>query len=413
MSKTVTIVLAGIGGYGDTYLGELLAAPPERNVQIAGAVDPQPERSPHLDEVRRRGIPLFPDLASFYAQAAADLTVISAPIHLHCPLTCLALSRGSSVLCEKPLCATVQEAAEMAEAEEKAGRFVAIGYQWSFSPAIQALKRDVMAGEFGRPVRLKTVLIWPRKKSYYNRSPWAGAMKSSDGRWVLDSPVNNATAHYLHNMFYILGDARDTSARLAEVRAELYRANPIENYDTAALRCRTESGAEILFYSTHAVSSAVGPLFRYEFEKGVIQYGPDHSEPIVARLHDGRIREYGDPNGDVFNKLWHSVESVRGGAPLACGIRAALPHTLCMNGAQDSVKAIAAFPAELVKVEEDPSGDSLTWVEGLQETFIQCYDEGILPAEHGVLKWARAGRTVSLRRYRFFPGGKPRRTTPL
>jgi len=35
---------------------------------------------------------------------------------------------------------------------------------------------------------------------------------------VLDSPVNNATAHYLHNMFYVLGHATDASAMPACVR---------------------------------------------------------------------------------------------------------------------------------------------------------------------------------------------------
>lgn len=406
MSKTVTIALAGIGGYGDEYLGELLNTPAERGVHLVAAIDPKPERSRHIDEVRKRGIPVFPDLAAFYATSSADLVVISAPIHLHAPLTCLALSRGSFVLCEKPLCATIQEALQMAEAERTSGRSVAIGYQWSFSPAIQALKRDIMTDEFGRPVRLKTLVLWPRRKSYYARGRWAGAIRSADGQWILDSPVNNATAHYLHNMLYILGTTRDTSARPVEVQSELYRANPIENYDTAALRCRTENGVEILFYSTHAVPTAVGPLFRYEFEKGVVQYGgPDHQDRIVAHFNDGRLREYGDPNAEVFNKLWQSVESIRSGAPLVCTVRTATPHTLCVNGAQESVPEITVFPVPLVKTEENAAKDCLTWVEGLRESFVQCYDQGILPAEQGSISWTRGGRIVDLRNYRSFPGG--------
>ena len=35
------------------------------------------------------------------------------------------------------------------------GVFVAIGFQWSFSRAVQALKRDVMAGVLGKPKRLR------------------------------------------------------------------------------------------------------------------------------------------------------------------------------------------------------------------------------------------------------------------
>ena len=29
---------------------------------------------------------------------------------------------------------------------------------------------------------------------------------------MFDSPLNNATAHYLHNMLYVLGAMRETSA---------------------------------------------------------------------------------------------------------------------------------------------------------------------------------------------------------
>ena len=40
-------------------------------------------------------------------------------------------------------------------------------------------------------------------------------------------------------MLYVLGKTPDTSAQPHSVTAELYRANPIENYDTAAIRCTT------------------------------------------------------------------------------------------------------------------------------------------------------------------------------
>jgi hypothetical protein len=265
-----------------------------------------------------------------------------------------------------------------------------------------------MTGDFGRPLLLKTLVLWPRKKSYYNRSRWAGALQSSDGEWVLDSPVNNATAHYFHNMVYVLGSARETSALPMDIQAELYRANPIENYDTAALRCHTENGVEILFFSTHAVSSSRGPTFHYEFEKAVVQYDLDNPQYIVARFHNGQTREYGDPSAEVLNKLWQSVESVRTGALLPCDVRTATAHTLCVNGAQDSMPDITAFPPEWVRTDrDDTTQDSQTWVKGLYEFFTECYDKAVLPSERGTIPWTRKGKTVDLRHYRFFPGGKP------
>jgi len=400
--REIEIVLAGIGGYGGSYLAALLAAPAEQAVRLVGAADPAPERCAQLDELKERGVPIYDDIADFYSERAADLAVIAAPIHLHAPCTCLALSRGSSVLCEKPLAATIQEARRMAEAEAASPGFVAIGYQWSFSDAIQSLKRDVMAGEFGRPVRLRTWLAWPRPRSYYTRNNWAAAIKSPDGAWVLDSPANNATAHFLHNMFYVLGPTRETSDRPVDVQAELYRANEIENYDTAAIRCHTERGAEILFYTTHAVAERVGPVFCFEFEKATVSYDSDGGSSVAAEFQDGTRRDYGDPNAAGTNKLWQSVAAARTGERVACGIEAATAQTLCINGAQESAR-IAGFPEDLVRIEDCGGGDRLTWVGGLRETLEQCYSRGVLPAECPGLTWARAGAKIGLAGYSSFP----------
>ena len=48
--------------------------------------------------------------------------------------------------------------------------------------------------------------LWPRDERYYSRNGWAGVKRTNDGTWILDSPTNNACAHFLHNMFYVLGD---------------------------------------------------------------------------------------------------------------------------------------------------------------------------------------------------------------
>jgi predicted dehydrogenase len=404
------IGIIGQGGYaGDHWAG---LTPVERTgacrIVANAVVDPQ-NHAARLERLRAEGVEVFGTAIEMFdaMRGRMDAVTIPTSIYTHAELMIAAIERGYDVYLEKPPAATIQEALRMAESEKASGRRVSIGYQWSFSPAIQALKKDILRGDFGRPIRLKTLVLWPRMRSYYGRSPWAGAIRSGDGRWVLDSPVNNATAHYLHNMFYVLGPTRETGARPREVKAELYRANPIENYDTAALRCRADNGAEILFFSTHAVASSHGPAFRYEFEKAVVSYEATSPWRIVAQLRDGGTRDYGDPDAEPANKLWQSVESVRTGSPTACGIEAAMAHTLCMNGAQESVPAVTVFPPDVIKTQDVEADDRLTWVEGLGESLLQCYDRECLPSELGSLSWAREGRAVDLRNYRFFPGGKP------
>ncbi|MHC4986729.1 MAG: Gfo/Idh/MocA family protein, partial [Planctomycetota bacterium] len=266
--KPVRVVVVAICGYGASYVRELLDAPADRGVEFVGAVDPYAERSSLYGELIQRGVPIFVDLAAFYASAAADLVVIASPIHHHKQQTLTALASGSGVLCEKPAAATIQDVREMAAAAEGAGRPVAIGFQRSLSSA-------------------KALACWPRAESYYTRNDWAGRLKAEDGAWVLDSPINNATAHFLHHMLYVLGPAADHSATPVEVQAELVRAKPIENFDTGVVRVRTECGAEVVFLTTHSTRRERGPVIAYEFERATGLMDADGDKSIVVTTAEG------------------------------------------------------------------------------------------------------------------------------
>ena len=435
--EPVSIVLVGIGGMGAVYVGELLKRRDEGLFRIVGAVDPQPNRCRQYLEMRAEGVPCFVGLGDFYRNRKAELAVLSSPIQCHREQTELALAKGSHVLCEKPAAATIQDVRAMIAAErategsgagpgagDGAGaggrRFVAVGYQWSFSRAVQALKADIRSGAFGAPKRFRCLYLWPRDDAYYARNDWAGRKRDADGAWVLDSPVQNAMAHDLHNMLYVLGKETGACARPVEVQAELYRANPVENFDTAALRARTEEGVEILFLVSHASREDRGPVASYEFDRGVARCD-SRTSGLWAELADGTRRDYGLPDAEPMAKLWRSIEMAReardgggaggGGARPLCGLEAAASQTLCMNGAQDSTPEPRDFPAELVRTVEGPGaprlavstpGSKRLVVDGLDEAFAACYEAGRLPSEMGV-PWSVKGAVVDLRDYAGFP----------
>jgi predicted dehydrogenase len=299
---------------------------------------------------------------------------------------------GAAVLCEKPIAATMDDVKSMADAAKRAGKPVSIGYQWSFSESVQAMKADIMSGRFGRPIRLKTLVLWPRNQKYYDRSPWAGKIRTANGEWVLDSPVNNATAHYLHNMLYVLGDRVDGSAEPVSVEAELYRANAVENYDTAALRIRLRNGAEALFYSTHAVPETIGPVACYEFEKATICYQGRAGNVFQARTCSGETVVYGNPEAGG-GKLWNTVEAVRAGvSSTLCGIEAAGMHTCCIEAAQQTT--IHQFSPDAIKTKTDEDS-SFTYAVGLDAVFVQCYNMNLLPSEFGTIPWSRPAAEIA------------------
>ena len=100
MTKDISIVLVGIGGYGNSYVKDLLEGEPKEGVRIVGAVDPNPAGCRYLDQIKQLEIPIYESLEEFYANQRADLAIISSPSHLHAPQTILAIN-GSNV-CENP-----------------------------------------------------------------------------------------------------------------------------------------------------------------------------------------------------------------------------------------------------------------------------------------------------------------------
>jgi hypothetical protein len=198
-------------------------------------------------------------------------------------------------------------------------------------------------------------------------------------------------------MLYLLGATRETSAAPAVVQAELYRANAIENFDTAAIRCHTACGVEVLFYTSHAITERRGPRSRFEFELAHVDFDTAGSGEFVARFRDGRVKYYGHPNFDRHEKIWQAVDSVRTGKPIACGIAAAMPHAMCVAAAQESAGEIEDFPQRLRRV-IGYDGDATVTIDGLGEQLIECYEREILPSEHPELTWARPGVPIDLRK---------------
>jgi predicted dehydrogenase len=394
-SPPVTVVLVALGGYGEVYLESLLDDPRGAGCRIVGGVDPRPEGCRRLAELQARGVPVYANLEDFHREHRADLAVISSPIQLHADHTCTELEAGSHVLLEKPAAGSTADVDRMIAAREAAGRFVAVGFQWSFAESVLALKADILHGRLGRPLRGRSLTLWPRTEAYYGRNDWAGRRRDSVGRWILDSPVSNAMAHHLHNLLFLMGCAMDRSAEPLLMEALLTRANDIETFDTAALRVATDGGAEILFLASHAIADreAGGPRFTLELEEGTVTY-PGGTEPMTARHRDGRVWTYPHPDASAqVRKLWESVNAVRAwpesgrgedvaGAVPPCGLETARPHVAVVEALERSGPAPLAYGADAVRITET-SGGRLYWVEGLADALRAAYEVGEMPTLPG------------------------------
>ncbi|SUM31626.1 lipopolysaccharide biosynthesis protein [Staphylococcus gallinarum] len=346
------------------------------------------------DELIKRNISIYNSIERFYENNTADLSIISTPIHLHKYHACLCMNNNSHVLCEKPVTANYDDIHEMERIRDKTGKFLAIGFNWSFINSILELKKDIIDKKFGKPIRVKSMVQWPRNEIYYNRSSWAGKKFSSDNSMIFDSVANNATAHFLHNLFYLNGDHINTSVSLNTIEYELYRVNNIETFDTCALHIKSKKNIDIFFYASHATKNVRNPCFELEFEKATIKYDPDKGyENITAFFKDGLQKTYMNPEAKShLTKLYVCIDAIlTNNYRIPCGLEAATPHVLCIKTLHGSFSKINLFPKSLIRYSEQ---QKQYWVNNLDKDLEYCYSHWILPNDADI-KWSKKNNKVN------------------
>jgi predicted dehydrogenase len=81
-----------------------------------------------------------------------DALIVCTPPHIHAEISIAALQAGKHVLCEKPLCRTLQEADAMVQAANAARRTLKCGFNHRHHPAIWEAKRLLVGGDLGQPL---------------------------------------------------------------------------------------------------------------------------------------------------------------------------------------------------------------------------------------------------------------------
>lgn len=124
----------------------ILASPQDVLVEIAGtAAEPpagfQQYRCSWSSDWRRT-----------VARPDIDAVIVCTPPHNHAEITVAAFAASKHVLCEKPLCRTLDEADAMLAAAAASGRTLKCGFNHRHHPAVLEAKRRLDRGEIGRPI---------------------------------------------------------------------------------------------------------------------------------------------------------------------------------------------------------------------------------------------------------------------
>ena len=208
------IALIGYGIIGKVHLNVIK----QMDVDLVGICD--------IDETKLKTFAkeiCFTNYQEMLEQTRPDIVHICTPHYLHKEMIVESLKRNINVLCEKPICISDDELAEIEGVLNTSNAQLGVCYQNRYEPAIQFakeyLKKKKVVSSYGR-------LMWHRDASYYQQSSWRGK-KATEGGGVL---INQAI-HTLDLLQYLGTMPNDVIAYYENVSLK----DVIEVEDTAAV----------------------------------------------------------------------------------------------------------------------------------------------------------------------------------
>lgn len=397
MNDPLRIGLIGAGGYGKNHLQILEEYHEKGLLRFVAVADPTAQKlMPEKARGEARGVRWFDDYLTLFAECNLDAVVISTPIPLHLPMLEAALDRKLAVLLEKPPVPLIQDFLRV-NARPEAAR-VALGFKLIADPKLWRLKRAIVGGSLGGIRHISGSACWPRLDSYYARAGWAGRI-AWNGMAVLDGPVTNALSHILHNMMFLAGERPEGFAVPKTLRAELYRARPIESYDLCCLAGDWDSGITFSAAFTHAVEQRIEWSIVVEGDRGTARLGPD----TLVFETQSTIPGEEVPAGDLFRDSWMDFYRMATGGqakPLT-SFGDCLAYVAATNAMFVSSGGIHTLPPSAVRRYETGSDGGFD-VPGVTSVIERTAKTGLLFSEQDV-PWAVAGSPVDAGGLKDFP----------
>lgn len=146
LEESSRVGLAGLGRVSTAHLEAYAAL---QNVVVAGAADPSEAARSRASA--RYGFPCYERLEELLEREPLDLLCVLSPAAFHRSVVETAAAYGVPILCEKPLAATLEDAAAIVETCARAGVPLAYGASARFIAAATAARELVLAGAIGEP----------------------------------------------------------------------------------------------------------------------------------------------------------------------------------------------------------------------------------------------------------------------
>jgi predicted dehydrogenase len=291
------------------------------------------------------------------------------------------------------------EAIQQVEAET--GQLVAIGFQHCCSRDTLKVKKRLLEGVIGEVQRVEALCLWPRAVSYYQRNNWAGCVADENG-WVLDSPLHNALSHLVNLILFFTGKSMHERADVVSMEAELYRAKPIQNFDTVRCVGKLDTGVEASLILSHSSLEKMDPEIRIHGSKGVYvwRFGEPHTFEFDGNVEPMEVESPLDVRAYMFDSIVRILQG-DSGIPY-CTTEHAKGEVKWVNAVQDAA-VTQTIAQEFCRQVEDSEGEVSDTVVDLKRYAVEAYQRNCSFKEAGA-PWAIEASQLDLHGYTSFMG---------
>ena len=184
----VKVEIIGSRFEADIHAASFQILPDE--AEVVAVASPTPGNAENL--AKRYGIErVFTDYKQMLAEKDIEMITITAPNYLHAQMTIDAANVGKHVVCEKPLCMTLEEADEMIDTCKKKGVLLMYAEELFFTPKYVKAKQMADEGAFG-----KIYLVKQMEKHFGPHADWFWDVERSGGGVFMDMGCHGIAFSY-------------------------------------------------------------------------------------------------------------------------------------------------------------------------------------------------------------------------
>lgn len=227
----------------------------------------------------------YTDLDEMLKRQDLDAVVISTPSGLH-PHHGMKIARtGRHVISEKPMGITLSAVDELIKTCDETGVHLFVVKQNRLNATMQALKKAIDKGRFGRLYMAQSNVFWTRPQDYYDSAKWRGTWEFDGGAFM------NQASHYVDMLYWLIGEPESVMAHTATM------ARHIETEDTGAAIIKFRNGV----IATMSVTMLCYPK---NFEGSITLLGEKGTVRIggvaINKIEKWEFADYDDDDKDIL-----------------------------------------------------------------------------------------------------------------